>query len=265
MWEIPQLPEFPTFPNLPEAEEPDIFIDGGPANDRTLTLTSSKKFNTIEIKSDRKLTIDVGDTDKDIIVDELIIEQGHIILEGTAKLNIYVNDELRFGRQNGKGSSRLNENGDPNRLNIFVKGSNHPGTSKKISVQGNQWVYGSIFAEDADIDLLNSGRIYGNIFTYGKQINISGSGKNISQLILAPNADVSIAGSGSIYGMVISKTYSHPGNGTITFGQPLSIDGPISVETLSGSNGSSHGGSELIRTDGKPRIETISSIKEIDE
>lgn len=266
LWELPNLPEFPSFPDLPSADKKILFLGDGTPKEFKYDIKESQKLDKIEILGDRKLILNIGNTDKELVIDNLLIEQGHIVLKGTGKLTIYVNNDLRFGDdKSGSGDSRVNENGDPNRLNIFLKGSGISGQPKKISVQGNQWVYGSLFAEDADIDLLNSGRIYGNIFTYGETITISGSGKNKSQLILAPNADVAMEGSASIHGMVISKTYSHPGNATITFGEPFILDGPISPSALGQDSDGEGGGSIEEETGASPEIITIDPIREVRE
>lgn len=267
IWQIPELPTFPTFPNLQKSEEMDIKLSGGQGNNRTIKLDKSKSFNTIEIKSGIHLTFDVGDTDKEIVIENFIVEQGFIHLIGKGKLNIYVTNELRFGEKNGGGSSRVNEGGNPNQLNIFYKGSENPSKPKVLKVEGHQYVYGSLFAEDANIELLNGGRVYGNIFTNGDKITISGSGKNISQLILAPNADVVMEGSASIHGRVISNTYSHheKGNATITFGEPIIIEGPISIGALRNTNPDGFDGnsnSERIETGNKPNIYK-SNIREV--
>lgn len=270
LWPIPNLPKFPDFPNLSMSNEPNILLTGN--DTKTIVLNDSQKFNSIILKSNTTLTIDVGSSDKDIVIDNLIIEQGSVILKGQGTLNIYVNNELRFGKEwGGGGSSEIyNDNSkDPSKLNFFLKGSNNSANPKTISVVGAQNVYGSFFAEDANIELLNSGQIVGNIFTYGTEIRISGAARNQSQLILAPAASVTMLGSAKILGKVIAKSYSHPGNAVIDDSDPIIIEGPISPAALGiGNEGGSGGGMEQPPGQIQPghaKMEPTTSLTEVNE
>ena len=86
-----------------------------------LTLDNSKtySFNSINLNSNYTLYINVGDQDRSIVVNDLNMTNGHIVLNGTGKLTVYVKNQFSMGS-----SSTINDNGDPNQLNVYYQGPN---------------------------------------------------------------------------------------------------------------------------------------------
>lgn len=195
--------------------------------------------------SNYTLRIDVGDKNRAIVVDHLNIENGHIELLGTGSLTIYVTDKITLGR-----GSSVNENGDISRLNIFLKGTGSKHNRKELKIAGSQKIYGSLYAEDADIHFSGGGGFVGNIFTGGKNLIIEGGSTITTQLIFAPQADVRMAEGGNLKGMIVAKRFYNTGGATITFEEPFVLTGPISPAALNisgnqpedGSGGSNIGG-----------------------
>ena len=81
--------------------------------DYTLNLTGNTHFKEFKVAENNTITINVGDTDKDLYIEDLNVLQGHIKIIGTGKLNIYVKDSLRI-----KGS--FNDGGDVSQINFYI-------------------------------------------------------------------------------------------------------------------------------------------------
>lgn len=227
---LPALPPFPAFPELREAPEKTIEVSGGQG--KTYQLDSSRYFKKITIKSNQILKINVGNTDKEIIVDELEVSSGHIQLLGTGKLTIYVKEEISLG-----GGSTINSPGTVNRLDVFLKGSQAKSKSNSLSLSGSQIIFGSLYAENADIEFTGGGGFQGNIFTGGREIKVSGGAETTSPLILAPNAAMVISGGGKVTGVTIAKSLKMSGGTHLEYKDMQFTEGPISIEGLGNGNG----------------------------
>jgi Tfp pilus assembly protein PilX len=234
------IPEFPTFPNHPtppnekviknQHEQANVILNGSLIVDSYLTnnyvlhMTSSLSFNKIEVSSNNKLIINVGNTDKELVVKNLNLSPGHIQIEGTGNLTIFVEDSFNLS-----GGSAINENSDFNRLKIYVKSKTNPQTLK---LSGNQKIFGSLFAENANIDFSGGGGFIGNIVTGGKTVEFSGGSWINTALIYAPNSDVRLSGGAHAKGIIISKSYTSNGGSGITY---QSIN-PNNVPFFGGNN-----------------------------
>lgn len=233
-YSIPQLPPFPEIPTnykIPEDEEIDGFkvinegsllISDWRSNNYVLNMKENLEFKNIKFNSNRKLIINVGDSDKQIVVNHLDLTNGHIELLGKGKLTIYVTDKITMGS-----GSTINNNGNVNRLNVFYKGTN------KITLAGSQKVYGSLYAKEADITLKAGGGFIGNIFTGGKNFKIDGGSYNQAQLFFAPNANFDMTSGGTKFeGMIIANTFEINGGWNLEYKDFQFSDGPISPEVL---------------------------------
>lgn len=276
MGSIPELPSFPSFPLKHQCPKDKIIINQHnnehsvikncnlninnhvvKSANYKLNLNSGEKlyFKSLNIEQDLTLFIDVGDSDKEIVVSYLNLKGGNIVLLGKGRLTFYVEDKITTGYGN------INSEENINNLNIFYKGQ------ESVFWGSNTKIYGSLFVETADITGGNGGGFYGNIFTGGTNLDIKGNADSMSQLILAPNADVTIDNSGRVNGMIVSKNLLIKGNGKVIYDESLSedIDGPISPSGLGHeSEGSGIGGSEGKLTDASPSI-TTSPIREVSE
>ena len=217
------MPPFPSFPvNLPHLSNHtiekgksnhydvvlngNVRIDNWMANGYTLKLTEDIEINEIKITENNVLNINVGTSDRQIVVKNLNVPNGHIDLKGTGKLTIYVTGNIVMDA-----GSTINNDGDIKKLELYLKGSANPSSPKNVILTGSQKIFGSLYAEDATISFGNGSRFQGHIITGGKKMTISGGASVHSQLIYAPNADVSFIEGGSVKGSIIANSYY--GNG----------------------------------------------------
>lgn len=256
--EMPKLPSFPEIPSyrIPDdviiqkddwnksavIKNGDLLVNDWITNNYTLNMSDNMQFNNIEIKQNNTLNINTGTSDKEIVVKDLNIQNGHINIIGRGGLTIYVTGEMNFGS-----ASSVNKNGKVNKLNIFLKGSDNPKKRKEVKLSGGQVINGSLFAEDADIKFTGGSGFIGNIFTGGKEISVSGGNWTEAPLILAPNADFTLSGGGNIKGSVIARSFAISGGGSLEYVDPQIKEGPISGEQL--------GSGEVIITK-EPLLET---------
>ncbi|QNO16117.1 hypothetical protein HYG86_15745 [Alkalicella caledoniensis] len=232
------MPNFPVFPNLPihpnmvegthnVIAEGNLNITNYQVANFTLHLNSDYKFNQINMNSGRTLNINIGNQDRVIVVEQLNIENGFINILGTGKLTIYVNNNITFN------NGRINSEDKTQNLTIYLKGSGNPSHPKVVNISGSQKIYASLYAEDADVQLFNSGGFQGNIITGGKNVNLSGSATANVRAIYAPNAKVSVDAGANVKGVVISNEFSMSGNTTLEY---TDVKGDPFLESLFGGN-----------------------------
>lgn len=232
---IPNLPSFPLVPEYTKPKDKIVGDNGGfkVINDGNLNITDYRvsdytldmstesgnlQFGEVKIVSDYKLRINVGDKDRNLVVDTLDIPQGSIQIVGSGTLNIYVKNVFTIG-----GGSKINEGGNRERLNVFYRGN------KSVNFGGAQKLNGSIYLSEANMTIGNSAKLTGNIFIGGNSLIISGHADAESQIILAPNAHVSIDNSGKVIGAVFANSLHLSGGGDrIVFEEGWIDEGPIS-------------------------------------
>ena len=208
-----ELPDFPVFPSdLPyrgyiKADHYHIYHDGCYSN----------------ITVHDELIVHIGDQDRIIVTDELIIKgSGKITLNrtGKGKLYLYVKNELEI-----KGSSTVNNDGQPSDVILYYKGN-------EIKVGGSTRFVGCAYLEKANIEIVGSAGITGHIITGGNYVKITGASDAHVRAIYAPKAHVEISGSGSLKGALICTTFEAVGNCTITFDNSIMENFPDIVEDV---------------------------------
>lgn len=220
------MPDFPIYPGEEECTQ--IFgSDGSEVVKGTgwnqpfyINLTNPKTYiKSLEAYSGDKAIIQVGDSDKILMLDRLNIPQGHIVLEGTGNLTIYIRENINLN-----GGTTVNYSDTETdverrieaskRLAIYLDESVHNGT---VIFLGNVKLNGSIYVRKANLELTASGGIVGNIVTGGDHVKVDGTGNSVSQMIYAPNARVEVTGSGNLKGPIVSKEFSLDGGGKVSF------------------------------------------------
>jgi len=186
--------------------------DNWMAADYTLNLTGDTHFKEFKVGQNNTITINVGDTDKDLYIEDLNILQGHIKIIGTGKLNIYVKDSLNI-----KGS--FNNGGDVGQINFLYSGS------KPLTLSNETQFNGSLYAKEADLTFSGGVGIKGNIYSGGDNITFNGGFNSEGQHIIAPNADVKVVAGAHIKGAIVADTILVDGGASITFSESNASQG----------------------------------------
>lgn len=232
--EKPGVMKLPEFPVYPEYEVPTditlkrdgndkkvikdggLFIDNYISNNYVLDLEKNISLTNITLKSNYNLTINVGDSDKVIVVEHLDVESGHIKIIGTGKLIFLVKDKITMN-----GGSTINNGGSIDQLGIFLQESTDSQKPKIVNFGGSQKIFGSLYAQDADITLGNGAGFQGNIYTGGKNVILDGGVWTNSNLILAPNAHVKVLAGAKVTGAIYGDSFTASGGSSVTFGKPV--------------------------------------------
>lgn len=208
------LPPFPSFPTL--ITHPSEKYDINNHDDVTINLNENYRFDKIEISNHGTLNINVGNEDREMIVNSLSVD-GQLNIIGSGSLTIYISNSFDF-------SGRVNSSDKLEQLIIYLKGA----PNQIIKSNGGD-VYASIYAESADIDLGgNGGTIHGHLITGGKNVTVRGGGKIKATAIYAPKAAVWMTGSGTMKGIVVADTLRMSGGGSLEFGD-LSDDTVLEI------------------------------------
>ncbi|MCH1626578.1 pilus assembly PilX N-terminal domain-containing protein [Fredinandcohnia quinoae] len=222
------MPQFPVIPSFELAKDKQIVkndsekynviyngklrIDNYLTDQYQLDLNQNLYFQEIKLESNYNLTINVGNSDKEIVVDHLNIKNGHINIIGSGKLKIYVKNDITLGS-----GSTINKKGDIHNLAIYLKGSGNTSSPKNVTLAGSQEVYGSLFAEDANIKFTAGSGFHGHIYTGGTSFIIDGGAYAYSKMIFAPMASFQLLAGATIKGSVISDSFYSSGGSKITF------------------------------------------------
>ncbi|WP_399631809.1 PilX N-terminal domain-containing pilus assembly protein [Sporosarcina sp. SG10008] len=225
---LPRFPSIPTYPNSNKFNY--ISLEYG---DETMKLDGNSTMGKLIVSGSHKLTIDVGDSDKELVLDELDLGgSGVIFIRGKGKLKLYIKNKLNItnGMLNPQTlTEKLEKKVDADnisedhlrKLEIYYKGSN------TFSVSSNLKIYASIYTETANVSITSSSSIFGNILSGGRSFKVTGNGNVQPSLYFAPNADFEVSGSGKVYGSIIGKSINIFGGGEVHYKSPLLTDGSL--------------------------------------
>ncbi|MER2090940.1 MAG: PilX N-terminal domain-containing pilus assembly protein, partial [Sporosarcina sp.] len=203
----PPFPNFPVYPLNPKVDKNGNLSVG---TLQTISLTGNSQFNNINFSSDAKLTLDIGSKDTSIVVNK-IAGGGHLDVKGTGSLTIYIKDNIDLtGHFNQTGSAKVL---------VYLGPSANSSNPKTLKSSEYGEFKASIFAKDANLELVGSGKIVGNIITGGNSVKLSGDTSGAASsgyVVYAPSAAVNLSGSGKLVGSVISRSFEISGGGKVT-------------------------------------------------
>ena len=217
---LPSFPDFPVLAMAPNAQvqrdgqtynviqDGNLRVDDWRAADYTLQLKENTAFNNITLNSNYTLNIDTGDSDKIIVVNHLDVKNGHIQIVGSGKLTMYVMDDITIGA----GSTINGNTKNVSKLSLYLKGSS---PSKTMRLNGDQKIYGSLYAQNANISINGGGGFQGHIFTGGSEVKMNGGARAYSTLIFAPRAAFDMSGGAQIRGAVVANEFSGSGGAIV--------------------------------------------------
>lgn len=198
------------------------------------TLFMDKNLAYKNFNINNSLEINVGSTDKYLIVNNFNTNSGNITITGSGKLTIYVLGDITIN-----GNSTINKPNNIKNLEFIVKKSNISSSPKEITASGLSKIYGSLFAEDANITLSGNSGFQGNIVTGGTNVTFSGYNETDTRVFYTPNADITLSGNCDIKGSVIAKSLTASGY------QKFSI-GNLTSDSFSFLNGNGSSGTVSI-------------------
>lgn len=213
---LPPFPEFPSnFTALPNmsvgnhkvVSEKNINITSYLVENHKITLDKNYEISNITFNSNRKLTFVVNE-DRSIVVNN-ISGSGHLHVEGKGKLTIYLKENIQI-------DGNLNPQNSDN-LYIYVGPSKIPSAPKTIKSSDYAQFNASVYAKDANLEVVGSAGVTGHLVTGGQSVKFSGGTQGTANgtVVFAPNAAVELTGSGTLRGGVISKTFKIDGGAKV--------------------------------------------------
>lgn len=212
-----ELPPFPVFPSM--SHNGSMLVHNNNTTYDSITLSDPVTYVPgFVLGSGDTLNINVGNTDKILMMDDFILSHGVFKLVGTGKLTLYIKNDFIVA-----GGTKINPSEfdtvdskllATEKLTIYVEKSN---PVKTIEFANDMLLNGSFYSENANLVLNGSGKMVGNIFTGGLDVSIAGGSSTLSQMIYAPNAYVHMDGSGAVNGPIISKTFYMDGGATVNY------------------------------------------------
>ncbi len=209
-----QLSQLPVPPNQEVIKDPHnktfiinnghFLADNWMTNNYTLQLNGDTHFKQFKVDQNNTLTINVGDTDKNLYIEDFNILQGHIKIVGTGKLNVYINNTFNL-----KGS--LNRNGNANQINLYYNGAS------AITIAGETQSAASLYSKQANLTFTGGIGLTGNIYAGATKVTFNGGSNSNGQHIIAPNASVILEGGAHIKGAIISDNLIANGGTSVTF------------------------------------------------
>jgi len=181
-------------------------INGYQAFSGTLPLTQDMYLKTLTVSAGRKLSIDVGNSDKNLYIDNFNFSEGHLNITGNGRLTLYIKNSFNLS-----GSSSMNTIGDIGRLSVYYTGTS------LMEFSGHTETKASMYAKSADIKINGSGSVKGNLYAGGSNITVEGGSYNHDLYIYAPDAKVEMGGSGEVVGGIMAYAVDTRGGSTVTY------------------------------------------------
>ena len=203
--QIPQAPPFLSVDSSSYAQVPDIALSWNSPS--AISLTDNTYIKNVSLVEYRTLTLNVGDEDRTLVIDNLNGGGGHIEVIGKGKLNILVKNNLnilKFISKSGR---------SPFDTTIYYEGSNDLNITETL--QSN------LYTKNSNVNIKNAsnGGMIGNLIVDGnKNLSITGNttlGNNDQHVvILVPKANISLGGTAHVNGTIIANTLDAVGSST---------------------------------------------------
>ncbi|BAM47134.1 pilus assembly PilX N-terminal domain-containing protein [Amphibacillus xylanus] len=249
---------FPTAPSLPLHEDVKIvagsnqhdvikngnlYINNYLIRDENfvLNLDQNYHFNRATFGGNYTLKINIGNSDRVLVFDELHLTNGHIEIIGTGNLTIFVKNELKFGSR-----PRLNFGGRTDQLTIYYEGAEKVDFTT-VDINAN------ILVKRADVTYGAGGGREGLLVSGGNYVSVA-NGAEMDSIIVAPFAKVHLSGNKTL-GVVIAEELEITGGTKLEYKQVDTSKFPfdfITVPNEPSNPGSGDSGDLLIP---KPNIE----------
>lgn len=208
---IGTIPNLPTFPSPPNYNSLSDIISPGDGTS-SLKVQNNSSIGSLKVSGSHVLTLDIGDTDKELVLNNLEISgAAQIVIKGSGKLTLHVKNNFYV-----TGSGKFNVLSSNKNTEIFYSGNEVLGKN----FGGGAEIYASIYAKTANVDISSSTKVNGNILSGGNSFIVRGEGSVGPSLYFAPNAHFEVRNSGKVTGTIIGNSISMEGEGLVKFGEP---------------------------------------------
>ncbi|KGR79654.1 PilX N-terminal domain-containing pilus assembly protein [Ureibacillus manganicus] len=172
-------------------------------HDKTLSLTGNLKIDKMSVGNNMNFTLDVGNSDKILYVDDLSLAANlHII--GTGNLTIFVKNNLQFQYAN------INLSGATNKLKLYYAGDS------KVTIADGLKLNADLYIKDADLQISGGAGFTGNIYSNGVgTVQIDGGSINENVLLFMPNYDITLTGGATLNGTLLCNNFLITGGARI--------------------------------------------------
>lgn len=201
-------PIFQAYPNN-LTNMSNILLDGGePKNGSHYSINGNTYYDTITVTANRFLQINTNNHDTRIRIKNFDVQQGRIIINGSGKLTLFIDNLINL-----KGT--VNKDGSINNSNQLLMYCNT--NNGLLNLDNGVYINGSLYIGNSSINITGGTNINGDIVTTGKSFKMGGGSNTLSGIIYAPNADINLSSGANINGAVIGKTVTLENGGeTVT-------------------------------------------------
>lgn len=208
-----------------------LILPSSHPKEETIEFTEDISFN--ELYVDKSLTIDLKGKSRTLYLNDLKMSaDGKINIINPGQLTIYVKNNIDINA-----GASFNSDNLPDSVSIVYSGSS------ELNFAGGTAVNANLYIKNANLNMIEGGRVYGSIYAYGKNnITINGGASVNAQVIYAPKSDISQTSGGKVKGNIYANNYS--------------FDGGIKVEAALGT-GSSLPPSSSESTIDTPEVDTM--------
>lgn len=237
-----EMPAFPQpFPSYPMMADKSVSRDGNQHNlikdgninithylvaDTTIKLDQNVRAKAITFNSNRKLTFDVGNKNISLVVDG-ISGSGHldVVSQAGGSLTIYIRDNIGI-------TGHLNKSRGKD-LFLYIGPSTSAINPKTLVSTSYAEFNASLYAWDANIEIVGSAGFTGQLVTGGRSVKVSGgsSAQSDSTVVYAPNSTVELVEGGVMRGAIVSDIFKLSGGATVQSSEVDLGEGPFFQET----------------------------------
>lgn len=247
---------FPIAPNLPLHENVtlehadgnqkevikngNLFINDYISDNYQLNLDRDYYFKKGNISGNNTLIINIGHEDRNLVFDELEFNWGHLKINGTGTLNIYVKNKFTPGGGN------VNKENGVDQLTVYYEGTDTIDFSV-VNINAN------IFVKKANVRAGGGGNRTGLLVSGGASV-VFDNNAHMDSIIVAPYAEVKLTG-GKTNGVVIADKLEISGGTILNYKQVDTSEFPFDFITVPNEPAPPGGGDTGGLLTPKPNVE----------
>lgn len=182
-----------------------LFVNNYVVDSYRLDVQNNISFNKIIVDQGYVLTINLSRGNHTIAVEDLIIGNGKINIEGEGTLTLVIKNSFKISS-----GGVLNKTVTPNKLSLVYLGD------EKLEFGNDIKINGHMLVKKANVSV-SSVPINGVFLTGGKKVEFSGGSPGSNMMLIAPKADVVMIGSYHLRGTIIANKFEMNGAATLEY------------------------------------------------